>query len=69
MEENVYRLNNRIGGNDNIDKALDINSLSAKSVPAGTKNSAKSVPAGTNNYRSVESLRRNSIFFFALFKT
>ena len=40
-----------------------LNSLTAKSVPAGTKNSAKSVPAGTKNYCFVESLRRNSTLF------
>ena len=30
-----------------------VNSLTAKSVPVGTKNSAKSDPAGTQNYRFV----------------
>ena len=40
-----------------------LNSLTAKSIPTGTKNSAKSIPAGTKNYRFVESLRRNSMFF------
>ena len=38
-----------------------VNNLTAKSVPAGTKNSAKSVPVGTKNYCFVELLRRNSI--------
>ena len=42
------------------------NSLTAKSIPART---AKSVPAGTKNYRFVESLRRNSKFFFVVQNT
>ena len=39
-----------------------LTALTAKSVPAGTKNSAKSVPVETKNYHFIESLRRNSTF-------